>query len=97
MSTLEVRAHGFHPIKALKEGWRRLGEEDVLSSEVVLKKECSKEQLEVLKAGSEAVKFEPAVTNNVAGAGSKKSINRESNEPQKVQATRENKGDDLVR
>lgn len=97
MPTLEVRAHGLHPLKAWRKFWEYLGTQDIESSESVLKRECSKEQLEVLKAGSEAVKFEPTVTNNVAGAGSKKNINKENNEQQKVQTTRGDKSDDFIR
>ena len=76
--------------------WNKLGEVDNPDAEEVLE-ELSAEDRKELKAASEAVKFEPVIVNNAGGASSKKSINRESNEPQKTQPTRGDKGDDLVR
>jgi hypothetical protein len=103
MSTLEVRAHGFHPLRTLKEkaidGWKRLGEEDNPDAEVVLESECSEEQYKYLKDAEKSVEFYDIAkaTSNAGGAGSKKSINRESNEQQKVQTSREDKSDDFIR
>ena len=86
-----------HRMNFLARFWNRLGEVDNPDASEVLN-ELPAEDRKILNEASESVKFEPIVVNtNVAGASSKKSINRESNEPQKVQATRENKGDDLVR
>ena len=66
--------------------------------EVEVLNELPAEDRKILKNASEAVKFEPVIVNtNAGGASSKKSINKESNEPQKVQETREDKRDDLVR
>jgi hypothetical protein len=76
--------------------WNKLGEVDNPDATEVLE-ELPAEDRKVLKEASESVKFEPVIVNNAGGASSKKSINRESNEPQKTQPTRGDKGDDLVR
>jgi hypothetical protein len=86
-----------HRLNFIARFWNRLGEVDNPDASEVLN-ELPAEDRKILNEASESVKFEPIIVNtNVGGASSKKSINRESNEPQKVQATRENKGDDLVR
>jgi len=77
--------------------WNRLGEVDNPDASEVLE-ELPVEDRKILKEASESVKFEPIIVNtNVGGASSKKSINKGGNEQQKVQAPREDKGDDLIR
>ena len=96
MSALEVLAH---PFRAGRKFWADLGTPDIESDDMVLKRECSEDQLKKLKEGEEPVKFYDIANaaSNAGGAGSKKSINKESREQPQIKTTREDKSDDFIR